>query len=77
MRNRLIMEGALKDIEHVPITRDVSFNSPSQASNIVLRRQTPGPITWKEVESGKTYKEIFSNLRMTSVIFTDFSKGLS
>ena len=63
MRNRLIMEGALKDIgECLEFTRDVSFNSPSQASNIVLARQTPGPITWKEVESGKTYKEIFSEL---------------
>ena len=63
MRNRLIMEGALKDIGAcLEFTRDVSFNSPSQASNIVLARQTPGPITWKEVESGKTYKEIFSEL---------------
>ena len=63
MRNRLIMEGALKDIGAcLEFTRDVSFNSPSQASNIVLARQTPGPITWKEVESGKTYKEIFSQL---------------
>ena len=63
MRNRLIMEGALKDIGAcLEFTRDVSFNSPSQASNIVLARQTPGPITWKEVESGKTYKKIFSEL---------------
>jgi hypothetical protein len=57
------MEGALKDIGScLEFTRDVSFNSPSQASNIVLARQTPGPITWKEVESGRTYKEIFSKL---------------
>lgn len=50
MRNRLIMEGALKDIgDFLEITRDVSFNSPGQASNIVLARQTPGPITWREL----------------------------
>ena len=63
MRNRLIMEGALKDIgDCLEFTRDVSFNSPSQASNIVLARQTPGPITWKELESGKTYKQFYSEL---------------
>ena len=63
LRNRLIMEGALKDIGNcLEFTRDVSFNSPSQASNIVLARQTPGPITWKEVDTGRTYKEIFSEI---------------
>ena len=63
LRNRLIEEGALKDIgKCLEFTRDVSFNSPSQASNVVLARQSPGPIEWKDVRSGKTYKEIFSQL---------------
>lgn len=63
LRNRLIKEGALKDIgTSLEFTRDVSFNSPSQASNIVMASQTAGPLTWKEVDSGRTYKEIFSNL---------------
>jgi len=63
LRNRLIEEGALKDIgKCLEFTRDVSFNSPSQASNVVLARQSPGPITWKDVKSGKTYKEIFAKL---------------
>jgi hypothetical protein len=61
LRKQLIEEGALIDNgQCLVFTRNVPFNSTSAASNIVLARQTPGPITWKEVESGNTWKEIFS-----------------
>jgi len=61
LRNQLIEEGALVDNgEHLVFTRNVPFKSPSAASNVVLARQTAGPITWKEVESGETWKDIFS-----------------
>lgn len=63
LRNRLIKEGALKDIgECLEFTRNVVFNSPSQASNVVLSRQSPGPREWKDIKSGETYKEIFAKL---------------
>ena len=61
LRKQLIEEGALFDNGMCLVfTRNVPFNSTSAASNIILARQTPGPITWKEEETGKTWKEIFS-----------------
>jgi len=63
LRNRLIQEGALKDTgECLVFTRNVVFNSASQAANVVLARQSPGPREWKDSKTGETYKEIFSKL---------------
>jgi hypothetical protein len=61
LRKQLVKDGALKDNgKCLVFTRNVPFNSTSAASNIILARQTPGPITWKDEETGNTWKEIFS-----------------
>lgn len=42
-------------------TQDTIFSTPSSAANIVLGRQTPGPITWLNSE-GKTLKEVLQDI---------------
>lgn len=42
--------------KHLVFTEDTVFASPSAAANIVLGRQTPGPLMWLD-KHGKTFKE--------------------
>ena len=61
LRNQLIEEGALIDVgEHLQFTRNVPFKSPSAASNVILAKQSAGPVMWKEADTGITWKEFFS-----------------
>lgn len=41
-------------------TQDTIFSTPSSAANVVLGRQTPGPITWLNSD-GKTLKEVLQD----------------
>ncbi len=63
LRQKLIDTGVLLDKGDFYIFNDDTiFTSPSAASNIVLGRQSPGPIEWINFEN-KTYKEIFENIQ--------------
>jgi hypothetical protein len=42
---------------YLEFTKDTIFSSPTAAANVVLGRQTPGPITWLNPDN-KTLKEI-------------------
>jgi hypothetical protein len=57
-RQQFIDGGLLKDDgSHYTFVWDTAFSSPSAASNIVLGRQSAGPIEWVD-SNGLTYKEI-------------------
>jgi hypothetical protein len=58
LRKQLIDQGLLilKD-GYLEFTKDTIFSSPTAAANVVLGRQTPGPITWLNSDN-KTLKEI-------------------
>jgi hypothetical protein len=43
--------------KHFVFAEDTVFASPSAAANIILGRQTPGPLMWLD-KDGKTFKEI-------------------
>ncbi|RIJ49155.1 GIY-YIG nuclease family protein [Maribellus luteus] len=58
LRNKLLESDSLiQDGEMLIFSEDTIFNSLSAASNMVLGRQSAGPIQWINSE-GKTYKEI-------------------
>lgn len=58
LRQKLIDKGILRDKgEYYVFVEDTIFSSPSAASNIVLGRQSPGPIEWVNSD-GKTYKQL-------------------
>lgn len=58
LKKKLITSGSLKkENDKLLFAEDVIFNSPSAASNIVLGRQSAGPIQWIN-SKGKTYKEV-------------------
>lgn len=57
LRQKLIESGVLAENgEFLEFVQDTVFSSPSAASNIVLGRQSAGPIEWID-PSGRTYKE--------------------
>lgn len=61
LRHKLIESGVLTENgEFLEFAKDTVFSSPSAASNIVLGRQSAGPIEWIDA-SGKTYKENTEN----------------
>ena len=58
LRQKLIDTDILIDKgDFYVFAEDTIFTSPSAASNIVLGRQSPGPIEWINSDK-KTYKEI-------------------
>jgi len=58
LRQQLIESAILVDDgEYLKFTQDTVFSSPSAASNIVLGRQSAGPIEWVGVDQ-RTYKEV-------------------
>ncbi len=62
LRQKLIETNILVDKgEFYEFLDDTVFSSPSAASNIILGRQSAGPIEWVNIK-GKTYKEIIENL---------------
>lgn len=61
LRQQLIESNILVDDgEFLKFTQDTVFSSPSAASNIVLGRQSAGPIEWVDANQ-KTYKEVTEN----------------
>lgn len=61
LRQQLIESGILVDEgEYLKFAEDTIFSSPSAASNIVLGRQSAGPIEWVNADQ-KTYKEVTEN----------------
>lgn len=61
LRQQLIESGIIVDDgEFLKFTQDTVFSSPSAASNIVLGRQSAGPIEWIDADQ-KTYKENTEN----------------
>jgi len=62
LRQKLIDTGVLRDKGDFYIfNEDTIFTSPSAASNIVLGRQSPGPIEWINSKN-LTYKEVVKRL---------------
>lgn len=58
LQKKMISNGILsKSGKYFVFSEDAVFGSPSAAANIVLGRQTPGPLMWITSE-GKTFKEI-------------------
>jgi len=58
LRQQLIDSNVLTDSgTHYTFAADTVFSSPSAASNIVLGRQSAGPLEWVD-SNGNTYKEI-------------------
>lgn len=58
LRAKLIESGTLIEKEGLfEFTEDTVFSSSSAASNMVLGRQSPGPLNWVD-EDGRTLKEI-------------------
>jgi hypothetical protein len=58
LRAKLISSGILVDRpEYLEFIEDAVFSSPSAASNVILGRQSAGPIEWVN-SSNKTYKEV-------------------
>ncbi|MDB5119740.1 MAG: hypothetical protein JWN56_958 [Sphingobacteriales bacterium] len=58
LQKRLIESGILVDNgKYFSFSEDTVFSSPSSAANIVLGRQTPGPLLWLS-KDGRTFKEL-------------------
>ncbi len=58
LREQFIHGGLLRDDgAYYTFVWDTAFTSPSAASNIVLGRQSAGPIEWLD-SNGRTYKEV-------------------
>ncbi len=62
LQRKLIEAGIFADKgKYFEFLEDTVFYSPSAAANIVLGRQTPGPIMWLD-EKGVTYKQFTNTL---------------
>ena len=58
LREQLVREGVLaNDSDHLRLTQDYTFRSPSTAAGVVLGRSANGRVEWK-AEDGRTLKEI-------------------
>lgn len=61
-RQLLLSQGIMIDEgSHYVISQDAVFDSPSAASSVVLGRQTTGPQSWINMDSGQTYAEQIAN----------------
>jgi len=61
LRTKLIDQRLLVPKDgYLIFTKDTIFSSPTAAANVVLGRQTPGPITWLNRDN-KTLKEILQS----------------
>ena len=61
MRSKLIDTNILiEGNDFFIFSEDTVFTSPSAAANIVLGRQSPGPIRWVD-KNGITYKGIYES----------------
>jgi hypothetical protein len=50
LKNDLINEGVLSDRStYLEFTKDYIFKTPSESASIVLGKQAPGPLDWKDV----------------------------
>ena len=59
LRAKIIREGiAIHSGNYYEFTQDVSFNSTSAASSVMLGRQSPGPRVWIHTQNGKTYGQL-------------------
>ena len=67
LRQKLIETQVLVDRgKYLEFADDTIFTSPSSAANIVLGRQTPGPITWLD-ENNRTLKDRLSEMLSTEL----------
>jgi hypothetical protein len=58
LRKDLLEQGVLvADDQHLVLTQDYTFNSPSSAAGVVLGRSASGPFEWK-LKNGVTLKEL-------------------
>ncbi len=58
LHQKLIDSGILQlNGKSLKFTEDTVFSSPSAAANLVLGRQTPGPLFWID-EKGRSFKEV-------------------
>jgi hypothetical protein len=60
LRDKLIIERQLVDgpsAELLSFATDVIFTSPSAAASIVAARSASGPLEWKTVDTGTTYRD--------------------
>lgn len=65
LRQKLVeIEVLVEKGKYYEFTDDTIFTSPSSAANIVLGRQTPGPITWLDDEN-RTLKDRLSQMLST------------
>lgn len=56
--DELVKAGVLaEDGPHRRFTQSYAFNSPSAAAAVVKGRSTNGPLTWRVVGAGQTYRE--------------------
>jgi len=62
LRQKLIETNILIDMgDFYEFSEDAVFSSPSAASNIILGRQSAGPMEWINSD-GKPFKEIVENI---------------
>jgi hypothetical protein len=58
LRSKLLADGSLVDAsEFYRFATDVTFSSPSAAASIVAARSASGPLEWRPVGSGQTYRD--------------------